>query len=583
MLLPVLNFPKLRALRELDLQSCRINYVEKRSFDFLDSLEKLDLSRNNIINLKDGWVETKPSVMYLNLSYNGLASRAPTINLFDVNHQFDLGIFDRLETLDVSNSDFWSDKKLVLNESNNLRRLSLCKCRLHTLNQSMFRMMTKLTEIDLSGNPALGKTISFSQLNSMGNLQKLHLAHTGIVNLTLDDDGRMPNVQHLDLSNNYIKSVSPNFLRALPRLTVLDLSGNSISCWPKNLLVGAPMLQSIFMDRNKIETLKSTTIDAIVQLREISLGNNPFLCGCYVLDFVKRLRKTKSGFYLCPEFVKETETARVRANAGNHSVRLLTPDISGTRRLYLFEGACALVKDWDESEYQCYSPSAQTVLSFVYLNESFEECQAPLTEEYFDWTYLAVTAALLACFFVGFLWWKWWNIRIFSELLTAAAVLGFANDVGSDEVHYDYDAFVSYTDSDRPWVIEELIPNLEKLQNVKICLHERDFQVGISILENIVTCIDKSRCIILVVSQAFVSSQWCQYEMHLAYHRLLETKRDRMILIFLENIPRYKRPKTLRYLMMTKTYIQWPSDQTDNGKSIQIFWNRLFRALLCDS
>lgn len=51
--------------------------------------------------------------------------------------------------------------------------------------------------------------------------------------------------------------------------------------------------------------------------------------------------------------------------------------------------------------------------------------------------------------------------------------------------------------------------------------------------------------------------------------------RDRLILILLENIPRAKRPKTLRYLMATKTYIQWPTNTDEQS----IFWKRLKKSL----
>ena len=66
--------------------------------------------------------------------------------------------------------------------------------------------------------------------------------------------------------------------------------------------------------------------------------------------------------------------------------------------------------------------------------------------------------------------------------------------------------------------------------------------------------------------------------MLLAQHRLLETGRDQLILVLLENIPVVKRPKTLRYLMMTKTYLEWPV-KPKNTKEIDIFWNRLLKSL----
>lgn len=64
--------------------------------------------------------------------------------------------------------------------------------------------------------------------------------------------------------------------------------------------------------------------------------------------------------------------------------------------------------------------------------------------------------------------------------------------------------------------------------------------------------------------------------MHLAQHRLLETRREQLILILLEDIPRNKRPTTLHYLMKTKTYIVWPKEVKDK----KVFWKRLNKSII---
>jgi hypothetical protein len=84
---------------------------------------------------------------------------------------------------------------------------------------------------------------------------------------------------------------------------------------------------------------------------------------------------------------------------------------------------------------------------------------------------------------------------------------------------------------------------------------------------------------VLVISQSFLRSQWCQFELHLAQHRLLETRREELILLFLEEIPRMKRPKTLQYLMRTKTYLLWPKGN-DDVEGQKLFWKRLHYAIL---
>jgi hypothetical protein len=44
------------------------------------------------------------------------------------------------------------------------------------------------------------------------------------------------------------------------------------------------------------------------------------------------------------------------------------------------------------------------------------------------------------------------------------------------------------------------------------CIADRDFTPGVSVLDNIVKAIHSSYKVILVLTDHFVSSQWCKYE-----------------------------------------------------------------------
>lgn len=61
--------------------------------------------------------------------------------------------------------------------------------------------------------------------------------------------------------------------------------------------------------------------------------------------------------------------------------------------------------------------------------------------------------------------------------------------------------------------------------------------------------------------------------------RLLETRRDKLILVLLEDIPSRKQTRTLKYLMKTKTYIKWPVDPSEIEQR-KLFWKRLKRAII---
>jgi hypothetical protein len=97
---------------------------------------------------------------------------------------------------------------------------------------------------------------------------------------------------------------------------------------------------------------------------------------------------------------------------------------------------------------------------------------------------------------------------------------------------FQYDAFLSYASADEVWVLQQLVEKLEKEENFRLCLHERDFQIGRPIADNIVFSLDQSSCCILVLTEKFTESYWCNFEAHVAHHMLQEQGR-------MENLVKY--------------------------------------------
>ena len=106
-----------------------------------------------------------------------------------------------------------------------------------------------------------------------------------------------------------------------------------------------------------------------------------------------------------------------------------------------------------------------------------------------------------------------------------------------DKREYAYDAFVMYNQADSKWVIHQLRPQLEENRpKLRLCIHQRDWLGGLDITDNIVDSIEASRKSILIVSNAFAASSWCQFELTMAQTRLFEEDRDNLILVLLEEI-----------------------------------------------
>lgn len=145
--------------------------------------------------------------------------------------------------------------------------------------------------------------------------------------------------------------------------------------------------------------------------------------------------------------------------------------------------------------------------------------------------------------------------------------------------HYHFDVFVSYCGKDEHWVMDELLPNLEKRGPpfLRLCLHSRDFVLGKDIVENITDSLYRSRHTLCLVSCNYLRSNWCALEMRLATYRLLAEHRDVLVLVFLEKVPHQLLSvhHRLSRLVKTRTYIDWPQDPALHNA----FWDRLWAKL----
>lgn len=93
-----------------------------------------------------------------------------------------------------------------------------------------------------------------------------------------------------------------------------------------------------------------------------------------------------------------------------------------------------------------------------------------------------------------------------------------------DAKGFIYDVFISYSKSDRPWAKDVLLQTLEQ-EGKKVCIDYRDFQPGVAVMDNVIHAIENSQVTILVLTPAFVDSEWCMYESKQALMSSLNTSR----------------------------------------------------------
>lgn len=134
-----------------------------------------------------------------------------------------------------------------------------------------------------------------------------------------------------------------------------------------------------------------------------------------------------------------------------------------------------------------------------------------------------------------------------------------------------YDALLSYSKDDLPWVVDTLLKSLETQDPpYKVCFHHRDFLVGAAIEENILKSVDQSKRMLMVLSPSFARSEWCLLEFRAAHRKVSEDRMNYLIIILFDDVDVAELDDEIKLYMRSNTYV---------GISDKWFWQKLFYAM----
>nr|ADQ74644.1 Toll-like receptor 2 [Labeo rohita] len=322
----------------------------------------------------------------------------------------------------------------------------------------------------------------------------------------------------LDLSENDLTVFNQRF----PQLTMLILTGNRLMTLPHGELF--PRLQTLLIQRNALRMFNSSDLKRFRELQYLEAGYNNFVCSC---EFVSFFRQDVDLFIT------------LRDGRGNYvcdTPFTLRGDAIDSVRLSVFE---------------CYMIPAVSVLCSLII--------------------IVLGLIVVTCHKLHVIW--------YLQMTKAWIQAKRKPAVGRLAEELRYDAFVSYSQHDAEWVEEILVPELESAHPpFALCLHKRDFQPGRWIVDNIIDSIEKSHRTLFVLSEHFVTSEWCRYELDFSHFRIVDEHNDSAVLVLLEPIKKETIPKRfckLRKIMNSRTYLEWPEEEEKRNE----FWSNL-RAVL---
>ncbi|KAK9525112.1 hypothetical protein VZT92_017446 [Zoarces viviparus] len=416
----------------------------------------------------------------------------------------------------------------VLNLSGNaLKSLS-------TMNRQVTKL-SKLTHLDISRN---GYSSMPQGCSWPSTLRYLNISRAKLTTIT----PCLPaTLEVLDLSNNDLKS----FTLLLPALRELHLSGNKLLRLPPGCLF--PNLQTLTIQSNTLNMFDRSDLQSYRRLQDLQAGQNKFVCSC---DFVHFLQSA----------------------------------VQGGGGVHLTDG---------EESYVCDSPLYLQGEPVGRVQLSVVVCHRVL------FVSVSCGVALVVGILVCVLLWRlhaFWYLKMTWVWLRAkrsSRGRRQRRDGVETEELLSYDAFVSYSERDASWVENFLVPELEEPREndedsvnhraprpLTLCLHKRDFLPGHWIVDNIMSAMERSRHTVFILSENFVKSDWCRYELDFSHFQLFDGSAggDAAILVLLEPLSKDDIPKRfckLRKLMSSSTYLEWPQEEERSGE----FWRKLRHAL----
>lgn len=113
-----------------------------------------------------------------------------------------------------------------------------------------------------------------------------------------------------------------------------------------------------------------------------------------------------------------------------------------------------------------------------------------------------------------------------------------------------YDVFISYSHQEQDWVRAQLLPRLEQ-SGLRVCIDDRDFEIGVPGLINMERAVEQSRRTLLVLTPNWIAGEWTDFEALLTQTGDPVGRRRKLIPLLLEPCQLPQRLAMLTYIDFT--------------------------------
>ncbi|XP_030623053.1 leucine-rich repeats and immunoglobulin-like domains protein 3 [Chanos chanos] len=293
------SFPPL-PLKNLYLNNNRISTLELGCFNNLSStLQVLRLSRNRLSTIP-AKIFQLPNLQHLEmnrnrvrriegLTFHGLhALRSLTMQRNGITRLMD-GAFWGLSSMEVLQLDYnnlTEVSKGWLYGLLTLQKLHLNHNTISRIRPDAWEFCQKLSELDLSSNHLM--RLEESSFVGLSLLDELHIGNNRVSFIADGAFRGLSHLQTLDLKNNEISWTIEDMngpFSALDNLKKLFLQGNQIRSVTKKSFSGLDMLEHLDLSNNAIMSIQGNAFSQMKKLVELHLNTSSLLCDCQLKWF----------------------------------------------------------------------------------------------------------------------------------------------------------------------------------------------------------------------------------------------------------------------------------------------------------
>uniref|UniRef100_A0A8C7FQQ6 TIR domain-containing protein n=1 Tax=Oncorhynchus kisutch TaxID=8019 RepID=A0A8C7FQQ6_ONCKI len=469
---------------KVDISNTGLTQLSEFSFRSMEQISALKLGHNRLSHVPKA-TRNLPTLKILDLSFNIINKlelwilKLGSNKILTLNEAFMNGLH-KLETLNLAGNKLSSIRKGEFKSLTSLKNVLLFDNQIASMEDGAFEGLVNLTELQLDSNKItqtdirntvltglpLLRTLDiscnyityvnddkldpppFSHLTSLENLRIFSQRHKRLSHLPINFLEGLKSLLSFQAGSLNIKDLHPNTFIHTPRLWFLDISKNEFTALTPKLFHPTPRLNSLYLSKARLQSLdfliganlsrvtflqvsknditvvNETVLQSLPALTYLDMQDNPFTCGCSDAWFVQWM---------------ESDNQTQVVGAG---------------------------------EFTCNYPA--DLKDTKLLDVELQFCTVDLGLYCYISTTCLVLLTLVASFAYHFLKWQ----VIYGYYLFLAFLYDTKQRNKLTPHGCQYDAFISYNAHDEPWVLRELLPELEGEQGWKLCLHHRDFQPG---------------------------------------------------------------------------------------------------------